>query len=230
MGDDESGEGELVYLTLTDVLGLHSLIIGSSVDEAAGPQACKPGIGSTETVIDLAFGVKSADTGRNPTFRGVRMSNPSPWPRLRRGGRRVVTRTFQSTLATEQGRRRHYQANGCNHCRDRQPQDRWVTLNGDLEERACTGTCEHTTDCLLPAPSAPAGANGPVSALDIHTGHDIAVVSPSLSDRCRACFLDKLPYEFKEARKASFRELSRVRLMPQLLVQPTHRCGHGLVS
>jgi death on curing protein len=46
MADDQSGEGELVYLTLTDVLGLHGLIIGASAHEAADQLRNQPGLES----------------------------------------------------------------------------------------------------------------------------------------------------------------------------------------
>jgi death on curing protein len=46
MGDDESGEGELVYLTLTDVLGLHGLIIGRTAHQAADQLRNQPGLES----------------------------------------------------------------------------------------------------------------------------------------------------------------------------------------
>jgi death on curing protein len=46
MAEDQSGEGELVYLTLTDVLGLHGLIIGANAHEAADQLRNSPGLES----------------------------------------------------------------------------------------------------------------------------------------------------------------------------------------
>jgi death on curing protein len=46
MAEDPSGEGELVYLTLPDVLGLHGLIIGSTTHQAADQLRNQPGLES----------------------------------------------------------------------------------------------------------------------------------------------------------------------------------------
>ena len=47
MAEDQPGEIEPVYLTLDDVLGLHGLIIGATVDEAADQLRNRDGLEST---------------------------------------------------------------------------------------------------------------------------------------------------------------------------------------
>jgi death-on-curing protein len=46
MAEHEPGEGELVHLTLADVLGLHGLIIGATAQEAADQLRNQPGLES----------------------------------------------------------------------------------------------------------------------------------------------------------------------------------------